>query len=191
MVYKYALTAVMGLWVVLALVALPVVLPVLPVEKYIAYADAIGFEPDSSEGKDLSELPQFYADMFGWKEKAKGVAEVFNTLSAEEKEKVAIFSSNYGRCAAIDYYGEEYGLPKTIGDHNNYWIWGPRDYDGEILILLGGDIEEHKPDFREVELVSVIDCKYCMPYEDNVPVYLCRGLKYKPEEVWPAVKHYD
>jgi hypothetical protein len=189
--YRYALTVVIAVWVVVAMVALPLVLPVLPVAKYIAYAEAIGFEPDSSEGKELSELPQFYADMFGWKEKAKGVAEVFNTLSADEKKKVAIFSSNYGRCAAVDYYGEEYGLPKTIGNHNNYWIWGPRDYDGEILILLGGDIEEHKPDFREVELVSVIDCQYCMPYEDNVPVYLCRGLKHKPEEVWPAVKHYD
>ena len=44
----------------------PLALPILSVEKYINYADALGFGPTTSEGKELAELPQFYADMFGW-----------------------------------------------------------------------------------------------------------------------------
>lgn len=171
--------------------ALPFVLAILPVEKFIAYAAALGSKPRSAEAKELAELPQFYADMFGWKEKAAAVAAVYNTLTEEEKKKCAIFSNNYGRCGAIDYYGQQYGLPKSIGNHNNYWIWGPRDYTGEIVIILGGTYEDHSADFETVKLVAVSDCQYCMPYEDNVKIFLCHNLKPKLREIWRAAKHFE
>lgn len=170
---------------------MPLVLPVLSVEKFISYSKALGIEPSSNEGKKLSDLPQFYADMFGWKEKAKDVAAVFNTLSQEDKTRCAIISSNYGRCGAIDFFGEQYGLPKSIGTHNNYWIWGPRDYNGELLIILGGKLEDHVNDFESVTLAGVSVCDHCMPYENNVNIFICRGLKHNVADVWPHEKHYD
>jgi len=173
------------------LVLLPLVLPVLPVEKYITYTKALDIAPGSSENKDLAELPQFYADMFGWKEKARDVAVVFNSLHEEDKKKCAIISSNYGRCGAIDFFGEQYGLPKSIGTHNNYWIWGPREYTGEVVIILGGDQEDHINDFETCEQVGMSTCTYCMPYENNVKIFLCRGLKANLKDVWASEKHYD
>jgi len=170
---------------------IPLTLPVLSVQNYIAYTKKLGIEPSSNEGKELSDLPQFYADMFGWKEKAKDVATVFNTLSEEDKVKCAIVSSNYGRCGAIDFFGEQYSLPKSIGTHNNYWIWGPRDYTGEVVIILGGTLEDHINDFESVELSGVSTCDHCMPYENNVNIFICRGLKYPLKEVWKHEKHYD
>jgi hypothetical protein len=190
-VWRYALSVILIFYILLMLTFLPMVLPVLPVDKYIRYADALGFKPDSSEGKELSELPQFYADMFGWKEKAQGVAEVYNTLSEDEKKECAIFSNNYGRCASIDYFGKEYGLPHTIGNHNNYWVWGTRGYTGDMMIILGGDLEDHQPNFREVRLAKTIDCQYCMPYEDNVPVFVCKGIKGNLKAIWPEEKHFE
>lgn len=170
---------------------LPMLLPILPVQQYIAYTKATGQEPTSSENKELAELPQFYADMFGWKEKAADVAKVFNSLSEEEKKKCAIISTNYGRCGAIDFFGEPLGLPKSIGTHNNYWIWGPRDYNGDVLIILGGDLEDHKDDFESVEEAGISDCQYCMPYENHVKIFVCRGLKLNLDESWAKEKHYD
>jgi hypothetical protein len=177
--------------IALLIFVLPMLLPVLPVEKYIAYTKATGQEPTSSENKKLAELPQFYADMFGWKEKAADVAKVYNTLSDEDKKKCAIISTNYGRCGAIDFFGEELGLPKSIGTHNNYWQWGPGDYNGEVLIILGGDLEDHIEDFASVELAGVSDCKYCMPYENHVNIFVCRGLKMNIKDSWADEKHYD
>ncbi len=174
-----------------AIALLPLVLPVLPVEHYIAYSKKLGIEPSSSEGKELSQLPQFYADMFGWKEKAQDVATVFNSLTAEEKEKCAIFSTNYGRCGAIDFYGEQFGLPKSIGNHNNYFLWGPREYTGELVIIVGGKLEDHVEDFESVSLMKISTCTYCMPYENNVKIFLGRNLKYNLPEVWQHEKHYD
>ncbi|MBP9925798.1 MAG: glycosyltransferase family 39 protein [Cyclobacteriaceae bacterium] len=176
---------------VIAIFLLPMILPVLSVDKYISYSKKLGIVPSSNEGKKLSDLPQFYADMFGWKEKAKDVAAVYNTLSKDEKEKCAIYSTNYGRCGAIDFFGVQYGLPKSIGVHNNYWIWGPRDYTGEVMIILGGTLEEHVDDFESVTLEGVSSCDHCMPYENNVNIFIGRGLKYKIKDVWTHEKNYN
>jgi len=180
-----------ALLVMSAMLLLPLVIPILPVEKFISYSNAIGVKPGSSENKKLSELPQFYADMFGWKEKASDVAKVYQSLSKEDRTKCAVFSNNYGRCGAIDFFGKELGLPKSIGSHNNYWIWGPRNYTGEVVIILGGKMEDQLNYFASCELAGVSTCSYCMPYENNVNIFLCRGLKAQFKEVWKGVKHYE
>ncbi len=174
-----------------AVALLPMVMPVLPVKHYITYSKKLGIEPSSNEGKELSALPQFYADMFGWKKKAEDVAVVFNSLTEEEKEKCAIFSTNYGRCGAIDFYGEKLGIPKSIGNHNNYYLWGPREYTGELVMIVGGELEDHIDDFESVTLMKISTCTYCMPYENNVKIFLGRNLKYNLQEVWKYEKHYD
>ena len=188
---KLAVGIVALLWFVVTIIMLPLVLPVLSVDQYIAHSERLGFKPESSESKELAELPQFYADMFGWEEKANDVSKVFRTLTADEQRKCAIVGNNYGRCASIDYYSEELGLPKTIGTHNSYWIWGPRLYTGEVMIILGGDLEDHVDDFNEVKLAAVSDCHYCMPYEDQMNIFVCKGLKADLREAWGAEKHYD
>lgn len=173
------------------LVLAPAVLPILPVESYIRYAEALGIKPTTPEHKELAELPQFYADMFGWKEKAAAVAQVYNALSPEDRKKCAIFADNYGRCGAIDFFGPSYGLPPSVGRHNNYWIWGPDPYTGELVIILGGALEDKQEQFEKVEVAGVVSCPYCMPYENNLRIYVCRGLKTPLAELWPRLKNFD
>ncbi len=187
---KIAGVVVMVLWLLVTVVLIPVVLPILPVEKYISYSEMLGMKPSSSEGKELAELPQFYADMFGWEEKAQSVVDVWNTLSEEEKKTTLIFSTNYGRCAAIEYYGRDAGLPPVIGNHNSYWVWG-YPYDPDPLIILGGNLRDHAKTFREVEQVGTSTCDYCMPYENNVPVFICRGLIRDIGVAWSEAKSYN
>jgi len=169
----------------------PLTLPILPVETYIEYAETLGVAPSTFENKELGKLPQFYADMFGWEEKAAAVANVFNTLSTEEQSRCAIFADNYGRCAAIDFFGKWHNLPRSVGRHNNYWIWGPGEYTGDLVLVLGGNLEDKRDIFERVEVVAKVNCAYCMPYENNLVVYLCRNLKIPIQELWPRLKHYD
>ena len=168
----------------------PMVLTILPVEQFISYTEKIGMRPPTAEGHRLESLPQFYADMFGWEEKAEAVARAYNALSPEEKKICAVFGDNYGRCAAIDFFGGKYGLPKSIGRHNSYWIWGPREFTGEIVLILGGDLEHKQEDFESVEIVGTVSCGYCMPYENNLNIYLCRKLKVPLKEAWKGSKFY-
>jgi hypothetical protein len=30
-----------------------------------------------------------------------------------------------------------------------------------------------------------------MPYEDDQPIFVCRGLKVPLAEIWPRLKHFD
>lgn len=188
---RWVLYVYPSLMVITTLIIVPLVLPVLPVDGYIQYARVLGHEPSSSENKKLSDLPQFYADMFGWKEKARDVAAVYNSLSPTDKAACCIISNNYGRCGAIDFFGKQYGLPASIGNHNNYWIWGPRDYTGKVMIILGGSYEDHVGDFESVTLAGKSSCEHCMPYENDVKIWLCRGLNTDPKALWKGEKHYD
>jgi len=42
-----------------------------------------------------------------------------------------------------------------------------------------------------VEEAGVSDCKYCMPYENHVRIFICRGLKGSVAEVWPEERNYE
>ena len=181
------LVAVLGF----GLVFLPFSLPVLPVEAYIHYADRLGVGPTTEERKELAELPQDYADRHGWRELVETVAEVYEALPPEEQELATIFTYNYGNSGAIDHLGREFGLPASISGHNNYWLWGPGKATGRVVIVVGEDDEGLRRMFEKVERAATIDCRYCMPYEDNKPVWIARGIRQPLSEIWPALKHYD
>lgn len=169
----------------------PLAVPVLPVETYIDYADALGVAPSTDEQKELAELPQFFADMHGWEEIVATVAEVYRQLPAADHERVAVFSYNYGNAGAVEVLGEKYGLPTSLSGHNNYFFWGPAGATGEVVIILGGDREDLESRFESVERVATIECGYCMPYENDRPVWVVRKLRLPMEELWPQVKHFD
>ncbi len=170
----------------------PLALPVLPVDSLIDYSARLGVTPSSSEGKELGRLPQHYADMFGWQEKVDAVARAFERLTPGERADCAIYASNYGQCGAIDFLGTARGLPDSIGSHNNYWIWGPRQYSGKLMLVLDDDLVGRESLFESCEVVEqVAHSDYALPYENDLKVFLCRGLKRPLAELWPEVKHYD
>ena len=96
----------------------------------------------------------------------------------------------YGEAGAIDFFGKRYNLPKATSGHNNYYLWGPREYTGEIMIILGGRLEDHEIGFEEVKQVAVTKCNYCMPYENNLPIFITRKLKAPIKEIWPRTRDY-
>jgi hypothetical protein len=173
-----------------AIIITPFAIPVLNVDAFIRFSETLGIKPASGERSHLGILPQFYADRFGWKEMTEKVAEAYNKLSPEEKKKVVIFGQNYGEASAVNYYGKEFGLPKAISSHNSYWIWGyPKDFNGEIMIVIGSNIKDNSKFFEKVELATSHFSKYGMPFE-NVDIFICRGLKVSPSELWTKIKFY-
>jgi hypothetical protein len=132
-------------------------------------------------------LPQYYADEFPWPGMVAAVAGVYHSLTPEEQQRTAIFGSNYGQAAAIDFFGPQYGLPKALSGHQNYFLWGPRQYTGDIVILLGGKESEAREQFESVTVAATLANPYAYRYE-NRPVLLCRGLKWNLQTGWSKVK---
>jgi len=168
----------------------PFVLPVLPVESFIKYQARMGVKAPREERGKAAKLPQQYADMFGWQNMAATVAEVYNSLSPDEKQKCVIGASNYGEAGAIDFFGKNYGLPNAISSHNSYWIWGPGDKPGEVLIVVGGNAKDYQAMYEDVEQAATITCEYAMPFETDLPVFLCRRPKMTLQQVWPHLKNF-
>lgn len=169
----------------------PLALPALPVETFLRYQESLGLEPPRTEKLSLGRLPQLYADMFGWEEMTETVARVYHALPEEERGRCAIFASNYGEAGAIDFYGPRYGLPKAISKHQNYFLWGPRDYTGECLITMGEEPEVARESCRSVEQVATFTHPYVIPHENNMPILVCRDTKVPLPELWPALKCYS
>ena len=148
-------------------------------------------KPSTSERKKLSELPQFYADMFGWEGLAKDVSAVYLALPEPERFSTVVFAMNYGEAAALNYYAARYPLPRVISTHNSFWFWGYPKEGLRTVIVLGGKAEDHRKSCDQVTLAAVHTCRYCMPYESDVPVFVCRGLRVSPAVIWKNEKSFN
>jgi Dolichyl-phosphate-mannose-protein mannosyltransferase len=169
----------------------PIVLPILPPEKLVAYMRAIHMEPPRTETSHTAALPQVFADQFGWEQMVGSVAQVYHQLKPDDQKHAAIFCQNYGEAGAIDFFGPKLGLPPAISGHQNYFLWGPRDWNGEVILVLDTNDEDERKLFSFVEdLGQVVSSLWAMPFEQQTHVYLCRDLKMSVGELWPRVKKW-
>jgi len=187
---RFVSVALPVLIIVMAVVISPMVLPILPIETLLKYQQAIGFTPPKSEVSHEGPLQQIFADQFGWPEMVAQVAAAYNSLPPETREKTAIYGNNYGQAGAIDFFGPKYGLPKAISPHQSYFLWGPRDYTGESIMILGGKVADAEANCGSVEVLGEVTHSYVLPYE-KYPIILCRQTKRPLPEIWPSLKYWN
>lgn len=167
----------------------PLFVPLLPPETLIRYQKAIGMSQPRIENHRLGPLPQLMADRFGWPEMAQVVARIYHSLPPEDQKRAAIFGQNYGQAGAIDHFGPALGLPKAISGHVSYFLWGPRGYTGDVMIVMDDNRETLEKLFRSVEYGGRVQHPYSMPYQ-QFDVWICRGMKEPLAQVWPRLKQY-
>jgi hypothetical protein len=169
----------------------PLVIPILPPDKLVGYMRAIRFQLPRTETSHTAALPQLFADQFGWEEMVGSVAHVYHHLRPEDEKRAAIFCQNYGEAGAIDFFGTKLGLPSAISGHQNYFLWGPRNWTGEVLLVLDTDDEDARKLFASVQdLGQIVSTPWAMPFERRNHIFLCRDLKASVREFWPRVKKW-
>jgi hypothetical protein len=184
---KVALPAVLA---ILGVIAFPIVLPILPPDRIAPYLQALGIGVSRTETHMSSDLPQHFADEFGWPEMVAQVADVYNKLREDERAKTAILAGNYGSAGAIDFFGPHYGLPQSISAHQNYYYWGYRQYTGESLIMLNWQLDDAQYWCQNVEEGPKVEHPYTMGWE-HYTILICHGLKKPMAEAWPHFKVWD
>jgi 4-amino-4-deoxy-L-arabinose transferase-like glycosyltransferase len=169
------------------LLAAPLALPILPLDAAAAYARFWGVEHVRVEYQPASELPQLFADMFGWEEQVDTVAAVMRRLDPQDRQRAVIFAGSYGQAAALDYFGPRYGLPRAICAENAYYLWGPGAASDGLVIAYGVNLLKLGAVFADVRQVDVIRSEHAMPEQRVLPVYLCRKPRMSFREAWPIL----
>jgi Dolichyl-phosphate-mannose-protein mannosyltransferase len=169
----------------------PLAMPILPIEQFIPYMERLPIKVPRSEHSHMrAELPQHYADQFGWNDIVDEVVVAWNQIPVVERKDCGIFAQDYGQAGAIDFLGPQYGLPQSLSGHQTWWLWGPRGYSGNCLIVLDDDRERLEELFQHVDFVGTSrDNPYAL--ERQIPVFICRGAKFGSlEQLWPSLKKW-
>ena len=169
----------------------PTIMPILAPEKLVGYMRAIHFEPPRTETSHTSVLPQLFADQFGWPEMVRSISRVYHSLSAEEQQRAGIYCGNYGEAGAVDFFGPKHGLPSAISGHQNYYLWGPRGYTGELMLVLDTRADDERQQFDSVQDAGLVETsRWAMPWEQRKHIYICRGLRGTLDQLWPKLKEW-
>ncbi len=174
--------------IVFSLAVLPSHTPVLRPVTYLRYVKALHLPSTETENGERAVLPQFFADRFGWQENADEVTRIVRGLSPEDRAHVGIFCGNYGEAASLEFLGRN--LPTVISEHNNYWLWGTRGLDAEVMIIDRRTSPAALHEFyQDVQVVGHVDNPLSMPYERH-DIYLVRHRKMPLAPDWAKSKIY-
>jgi len=188
---KWIKSVFLGVMIATGALCAPLMLPILPPERLVAYMGTIHMEPPRTETSHTGALPQIFADQFGWEQMVGSVAHVYHHLRPEDEKRAAIFCQNYGEAGAIDFFGPKLGLPPAISGHQNYFLWGPRDWNGEVILVLDTNDDDERELFGSVEdLGQIVSSPWAMPLERRRHIYLCRDLKVGVRDLWSRVKNW-
>ena len=138
----------------------------------------------------MGALPQHYADMFGWPELADSVARVSKALTPEEHARAIVIVGNYGEAGALEKFGAG-RVPRVACQHNNWYLWGPPAWDGQVAIIVGRDSSEAAREFGRVEVAAMAGHPLAMPYEQDLPILVVRDFHADLNAAWKEGKHYQ
>ncbi len=159
-------------------IAALIALPILP-------ASDVGNSPAAAFNDDALET-------IGWPTFVDQVAKVVGTLTPDERQRVIIFTANYGEAGAIDRYGPALGLPRAYSGHNSYSDWGiPPDSAGPVVIV-GADqafVDEH---WTGCEQAATIDNAVDVDNEEQgASIWRCAAPAQPWDAVWDDLTHFN
>jgi hypothetical protein len=178
--------AVFALLTATAIATLPLSLPVLPIDGFIAYTQLLGL---TGHGADAHVIQPIYAEQFGWDRLTRDVASVYDTLP--NRNAVAIYADTYADAGAIDFFGPDYRLPNAISSQNTYWLWGTRGYSGQTIIAIGATrMDLVKQYYRSCTLVRESNEPLRWVVEGPTPIFVCTGPTMPLDQIWPRLRWF-
>ncbi len=183
----YAVGALIALGGILAA---PLVMPLLPPERLVAYQRALGFEEPRTEFQS-GVLPVHFELQFGWPELVDAVGQAYRSLPEAERAQAVVLTTTFGEAGAIGFLGPQRGLPRVVGTHNNYWLWGPGDTAGAVMLVVAAPGARVLEEFEEVLPAARVECRYCLPRLRERAVFVVRRPRRPFAEIWTALKDYS
>jgi len=140
-----------------------------------------------------SKMHDQFREQIGWPDLAEHVAQIYNSLPAEERAKTGILTGNYGEGGALNLYGPSKGLPFAMAGTNSFWYRGYDPREPQTVIVVGFDLDEAQGDFASCVVAGKNTNQFGVENEesrDHPDILLCRGLKESWPKFWANFQRY-
>ncbi len=147
----------------------------------------------SSLWKLTSQLHDQFREEIGWPDLARSVADVYGSLSPQERERTGILTGNYGEAGALNLYGPALGLPQAMGLTNSFWYRGYDPRLPEIVIVTGFSLNEGKRLFADCAVAAKNTNPFGVENEesrDHPDILLCRNLRTPWPVYWESHRRF-
>ena len=129
----------------------------------------------------------------GWDETVRTVAQIRDSLPADQQAHLAITTGNYGEYGALDILGRAYGLPVPTGTTNSEWLRGYPTRPITTVIALGIRPEEANEIFSNCRIVAHngnSEGIHNEELDDHPYIYLCGPPRKPMSELWKEHKDF-
>ena len=123
----------------------------------------------------------------GWDELVRTVAQIRDSLPAEQKAHLGITTGNYGEYGAIEILGRAYGLPQPIGTTNSEWYRGFPNPAPTTFIVLGLTPEQANALFTGCRLAGHNGNSLGVNNEESVyhpDIFVCGPTRIPGAQIW-------
>lgn len=155
-------------------VAAVVALPVLPVGVLVR--------------TPVPALSPGVADQLGWPRYVDQVEEAVGTLDAAERRRAVVVAETYGLAGALERFGSD--LPPVRSGHNHLGTAGPPPQDTDVVVLVGGQLDDVGGAFASCAVVGRLDNGLGVTTtEQGDPVAVCRDPLVDWSRLWSDLRH--
>jgi hypothetical protein len=169
----------------------PIGTPLLSPDATSEHLARLGIEIQTERGEGKrTALPQHFADRLGWPALVDDVAAVRDMLPEGERD-VPVFAQSYGQASALDWLGASRGFTRVHAVHNTWHLWGPPADNPRVAIVIGDRRERLEELFAEVVEARRHHCGACMPWRNNMPIWIVARPKVDIRAEWARWGYYE
>ncbi|MFZ0548628.1 MAG: glycosyltransferase family 39 protein [Candidatus Promineifilaceae bacterium] len=139
-----------------------------------------------------SDVHDNFTEQIGWDELAETVASIYND-ALPANPSLGILAGNYGEAAAIDLYGEAYGLPQVISPVNSYWYRSRPESPPEAVIAVGFEGGNLARFFADCQVIGRNGNSFGVKNEESLfhqEIFLCKRPLQLWDAVWPQLQSF-
>ena len=181
-------------YVLLSIPFLPMLVPVLSVEQLIPYIRSVGVIARNIKTEDnvLDNLPQHFAQRFGWDHMAQSMAGVYHDTEGRSGAPVQIVAGSYTLASAVHVYKKQYNLAEPLCPQGWFYFEGTRkNVFLDECVTIGCSRQSLMSIYRTVEGKGVFNDTLSMPGERNDSIYVCSGPKVDLSRYWRIIWRMD
>jgi hypothetical protein len=134
---------------------MPTYMPILPPDKLASIYSGRNLQQGNLlvwDDNSKHDIPQSFAEMIGYKEILEKVSKVYHGVNEQDKANTVIVCKNKALAAAVNFYSNDYQLPKTILANDDFYFTSNIKNNIVNVVFLGNPIpEQHTELYKNFE----------------------------------------